>query len=141
LTVRENLQLYDRGMVANPLERAVEAFPRLGERMGQVAGTLSGGEQQMLALARAYVTSPRYVLLDEVSMGLAPILVAEIFDFLGRLAQQGAALVIVEQYVHQVLAMADIVYILRKGRVAFAGQPREIDADAIAAEYLGAGTG
>lgn len=141
LTVRENLLLHDRGAFEDPLERAVDAFPRLGERLNQLAGTMSGGEQQMVALARAYVTSPRYVLLDEVSMGLAPKVVGAIFEFLERLAAEGAALLVVEQYVHQVLAMADLVYVLNKGQVAFAGQPSEIDADALAEQYLGAGAG
>jgi len=140
LTVRENLVLAGRGGGDDPISRAVEVFPRLGERLGQEAGTLSGGEQQMLALARTCVTRPRYVLLDEVSMGLAPRIVAEIFGFLHRLAAEGAALLVVEQYVHQVLALADLVYILNKGRVAFAGQPAELDADAIAEQYLGART-
>ena len=141
LTVRENLVLHDRGAFEDPMERAMDAFPRLGERLDQVAGTLSGGEQQMLALARAYLARPRYVLLDEVSMGLAPKVVHAIFEFLQRLAAEGAALLVVEQYVHQVLEMADLVYVLNRGRVAFAGQPSEIDADALAEEYLGAGAG
>jgi branched-chain amino acid transport system ATP-binding protein len=139
LTVKENLLLHDRGAFDDPLDRAADAFPRLGERMHQTAGTMSGGEQQMLALARAYIANPRYVLLDEVSMGLAPKVVHAIFEFLERLAADGAALLIVEQYVHQVLAMADLVYVLNRGRVTFAGQPSEIDADALAEEYLGVG--
>jgi branched-chain amino acid transport system ATP-binding protein len=141
LTVRENLLLHDRGAFEDPLERAFEAFPRLAERVNQQAGTMSGGEQQMIALARAYIASPRYVLLDEVSMGLAPTVVGAIFAFLERLAADGAALLVVEQYVHQVLAMADLVYVLNRGQVAFAGQPSEIDADALAEQYLGAGAG
>jgi branched-chain amino acid transport system ATP-binding protein len=141
LTVRENLALFARTDPADVLRRSVEAFPRLGERLDQVAGTLSGGEQQMLAPTRAYADEPRYVLLDEVSMGLAPKVVEEIFGFLRRLAAGGAALVIVEQYVHQVLELADVVYVLNRGRVAFAGEPSEVDADALAAEYLGAARG
>ena len=101
-----------------------EAFPRLGERLDQRAGTMSGGEQQMLALARAYVAGSKTVLLDEVSMGLAPKIVDEIFEFLHRLATEGAALLLVEQYVARALDLADFVYILNRGRVAFAGEPR-----------------
>jgi branched-chain amino acid transport system ATP-binding protein len=140
LTVRENLVLFARDRRAEILERAVEAFPRLGERMGQVAGTMSGGEQQMLALARAYVTDPRVVLLDEVSMGLAPRLVDEIFEFLARLAAEGRALLIVEQYVSKVLAMADYVYVANRGRITFSGEPSELDQAEIFAHYVGAGT-
>jgi branched-chain amino acid transport system ATP-binding protein len=140
LTVRENLRLFARRPEGDPLARAVEAFPRLGERLQQTAGTMSGGEQQMLALARAYVADPRYVLLDEVSMGLAPKVVAEILEFMGRLAAGGTALLVVEQYVHQILALADLVYVLRRGSVVFVGQPSEVDPDALAAEYLGTGT-
>ena len=138
LTVRENLALYARSGGDDPVAVAADAFPILGRRADQLAGTLSGGEQQMLALARAYVTEPRFVLLDEVSMGLAPQLVEQIFEFLARLAGRGCALLLVEQYVHQALAMADIAYVLRRGRLAFAGEPGELDTDRLAAEYLGA---
>jgi branched-chain amino acid transport system ATP-binding protein len=118
----------------------VDAFPRLGERLQQIAGTMSGGEQQMLALSRAYISSPQYVLLDEVSMGLAPTIVAEIFDFMRKLAADGVGLLVVEQYVQHVLEIADLVYVLRKGEIVFAGQPIEMDADRLAEEYLGVGT-
>src|SRR5947208_2050683 len=83
--------------------RAVDAFPLLGSKLAQTAGTMSGGEQQMLALARSYLRNPAYVLLDEVSMGLAPKVVDEIFDYLTRLAATGVALLLVEQYVHKAL--------------------------------------
>ena len=136
LTVRENLQLHGRGG-EDPIGPAVDAFPRLGERLNQVAGTMSGGEQQMLALARAYVSGARYVILDEVSMGLAPTVVAEIFQFIRRLAERGVGLLVVEQYIQQILAVADVVYVLRKGAVAFAGEPSELDGDALAHQYLG----
>ena len=137
LTVRENLHLHDGGAVDDPLGRAFEAFPRLGERLNQVAGTMSGGEQQMLALARAYVSGARYVLIDEASMGLSPALVQEVFAFVETLARTGVGLLVVEQYVQHILAIADVVYILRKGAVVFAGQPRELDAEAVSRQYLG----
>ncbi len=116
LSVRDNIEVQARpGTAAEAMERAVAAFPRLGERMHQLAGTLSGGEQQMLALARAYVQKPAVVLLDEVSMGLAPKVVDEIFDFLARLAEGGTSLLLVEQYVARALAVADYVYLLGRG--------------------------
>ena len=139
LTVRDNLLLQSpHGQEAEALDRAVETFPRLGERLAQLAGTMSGGEQQMLALARAYVQHPRFILLDEVSMGLAPKIVDEIFEFLAVLAASGAALLLVEQYVTRALAVADYVYLLSRGEVAFAGEPCELDAEALAQEYVGA---
>ena len=141
LTVRENLVTFSRpGEESRALESAAEAFPRLGERMAQVAGTMSGGEQQMLALARAYVQNPRFVLLDEVSMGLAPKIVDEVLEFLERLAARGCALLLVEQYVTRALAVADYVYLLNKGEIVFAGEPDEIDADALAEQYVGSAT-
>ncbi len=100
---------------------------------------MSGGEQQMLALARAYVQNPKVVLLDEVSMGLAPKVVDEIFEFLARVAQEGASLLLVEQYVTRALAIADYVYLLNRGQVSFAGESGEIDAEAIADEYVASG--
>ncbi|MBA3741467.1 ABC transporter ATP-binding protein [Sporichthya sp.] len=140
LTVRDNLLLQSvKGKENEAAEKAVGAFPRLGERMSQLAGTLSGGEQQMLALARAYVQNPRFVLLDEVSMGLAPKLVDEIFEFLDLLAKTGTSLLLVEQYVTRALAVADYVYLLNRGEVVFAGEPCELDADALAEQYVGAG--
>ncbi len=139
LTVRENLRLFCRpGNEDGAIERAREAFPRLGERLDQVAGTMSGGEQQMLALARAYIGRPRFVLLDEVSMGLAPRVVEEIFEFLRRLAAEGCALLLVEQYVTKALALSDHVYTLARGRIAFAGEPAELAGEDVFASYLGA---
>ena len=102
---------------------------------------MSGGEQQMLALARAYICSPKYVLLDEVSMGLAPMVVDEIFEFLASLAARGTALLLVEQYVAKALDLADLVYVLQKGAVVFCGEPSELDAEALAASYLGEAVG
>ena len=140
LTVRDNLVLLSRkGTEKESLELAVDAFPRLGQRLAQLAGTMSGGEQQMLALARTYVQHPRVALLDEVSMGLAPTIVDEIFSFLDLLAKQGSSLLLVEQYVTRALAAADYVFLLNRGRVVFAGEAGEVDVDALAAEYVGSG--
>ena len=138
LSVRDNIRLQappwvDRKAIA----QAASAFPRLGERLDQPAGTMSGGEQQMLALAHAYVGEPRVVLLDEVSMGLAPLIVDEIFEYLKRLAQAGRSLLLVEQYVARALELADYVYVLRRGQMEFAGEPFELGTDAILASYLG----
>jgi branched-chain amino acid transport system ATP-binding protein len=138
LTVRDNLILQSpAGEEGESIDRAVFAFPRLGKRMNQSAGTLSGGEQQMLALARAYVQHPRVVLLDEVSMGLAPKIVDEIFEFLGVLRSQGSSLLLVEQYVTRALAASDYVYLLSRGQIAFAGEPGELDDADVFASYVG----
>ena len=119
------------------VDRAAEVFPNLAAHLDQPAGTLSGGEQQMLALARAYVADAAVVLLDEVSMGLAPRIVDEIFEFLGRLAEAGTSLLIVEQYVTKALAIADYVYVLSRGGVTFAGEPDELSDEDVFARYLG----
>ncbi len=103
---------------------------------GQRAGSLSGGEQQMLALARAYISSPRLVLLDEVSMGPAPIVVDEIFGFLDRLAKEGAAMLLGEQYVTRALELADYAYILTRGTVSFAGEPAELEDESLFHHYI-----
>ncbi|MBA3745539.1 ABC transporter ATP-binding protein [Sporichthya sp.] len=138
LTVRENLVVQcKRGEEEKTYEAAASIFPVLGRRLDQVAGTLSGGEQQMLALMRAYIQNPRTVLLDEVSMGLAPIVVDEIFEFLRTIAAGGASLLLVEQYVTKALALSDFVYLLHKGQVAFAGEPGELDGEDLFARYLG----
>jgi branched-chain amino acid transport system ATP-binding protein len=142
LSVRDNLRLFARPGAERPgLDKAVDAFPRLGERLSQIAGTMSGGEQQMLALARAYISDPAVILLDEVSMGLAPIIVDEIFEFLGRLAAAGTGLLIVEQYVNKALQLADYVYVLFRGRIVLAGQPVELEGTDLFTQYLGAETG
>jgi branched-chain amino acid transport system ATP-binding protein len=139
LTVAENLRMFaapkDEDLA---VERAVSAFPRLGERLRQVAGTMSGGEQRMLALARAYARRPSLILADEISLGLAPILVDEIFTFLAQLAAEGTSLLLVEQYVSKVLGLADFAYLLVRGRIVFAGEPGELEGTDIMAHYLGA---
>jgi branched-chain amino acid transport system ATP-binding protein len=140
LTVADNLRMFaPRGAASDAVDRGLDAFPKLRQRLRQLAGTMSGGEQQMLALARAYAHRAPVVLLDEVSMGLAPIIVDEIFEFLGRLVAEGTSLLLVEQYVAKALALADQVYLLVRGRVAFAGEPAEIAGSDIFARYLGAG--
>jgi branched-chain amino acid transport system ATP-binding protein len=139
LTVKENLRLFARpGSEADAEGRAFDAFPRLAERPSQLVGTMSGGEQQMVALARAYVRQPRFVLLDEVSMGLAPKLVDEIFAFLERLTREGSSLVLVEQFVTKALEIADFVFLLARGAVDFAGEPSELEGEDLFARYAGA---
>ncbi len=141
LTVRENLVLSSRkGEEAAALDRATSAFPVLGGKLRQPAGQLSGGQQQMLSLVRAYLTEPKLVLVDEASMGLAPVIVDQVFEFLGQVAASGAALLIVEQYVSRALALADRVYLLNKGGVVFSGQPQDVGDD-LFAHYLGAAAG
>jgi branched-chain amino acid transport system ATP-binding protein len=139
LSVRDNLRLQAKpGADRHAIVVAAEAFPRLGERLGQLAGTLSGGEQQMLAIARTYVANARLALLDEVSIGLAPLIVDEIFASLHSLARAGTAMLVVEQYVGKALEFADYVYILNKGRIQFVGEPDEVGEEQILASYLGA---
>ena len=140
LTVRENLAMQVGGRnVAEAIERATERFPVLGERLGQQAGTLSGGQQQMLALARALVTDRPVVLADELSVGLAPVIVDEIFEAVSKLRAEGRSLLIVEQYVDRVLDLADYVYVLHKGKVVFVGEPEQCRSGALFETYLGAG--
>lgn len=138
LTVSDNLRMFATpGKESDAIDQAIEAFPRLGERRRQVAGTMSGGEQQMLALARAYCRQSDLVLLDEVSLGLAPIIVDEIFEFLDVLKRRGTSLLLVEQYVAKALAIADYVYLLVSGGVAHAAEPHELASSDVFARYLG----
>jgi branched-chain amino acid transport system ATP-binding protein len=138
LTVRDNIVLQaGAGSIGEAIDKATSVFPILGQRLSQTAGTLSGGQQQMLALARAYVTDPKVVLLDEVSMGLAPVVVDEIFEFLGRIAAEGTSLLIVEQYVTRALKLSDYVFLLNRGEVGFAGEPGELDVDELFTRYMG----
>jgi branched-chain amino acid transport system ATP-binding protein len=136
LTVAENLRL-QAGSRQTGVEPALEAFPILRDRRHQPAGTLSGGQQQMLALARVFLARPRLVLVDEASMGLSPKAVDEIFVALGGLAAAGIALLVVEQYVTRALDLADYVYLLNNGRVTFVGEPSELDSEEVFARYVG----
>jgi branched-chain amino acid transport system ATP-binding protein len=139
LTVRENVTMYARrGTEKRAWERATETFPVLGSRRGQIAGTLSGGEQQMLSLARAYVVETRVVLVDEASLGLAPLVVDDIFAFLEKLAREGTSLLIVEQYVNRALALADSVYLLNQGTLVYEGPAADLDEERIFELYTGA---
>ena len=123
--------------VDEAVDRAVAAFPVLGERLGQQAGTLSGGQQQMLAVSRALIVDAGFILADELSVGLAPVVVDEIFATVQTLREQGRSLLIVEQYVDRALAIADYVYILHKGRVAFVGEPERARDGDVFSHYLG----
>ncbi len=138
LTVKENLILQaPRGEASAAIEKAAAAFPRLGQRLTQTAGTMSGGEQQMLAVARSYIQNPKVVLLDEVSMGLAPNLVDEIFTFLTTLKETGVALIVVEQFVHRALALSDSVVVIARGTVRLSGRSDEFGEDEIFHAYAG----
>ena len=141
LTVRQNLAMHVGGKgVEAAIERAVAAFPVLGERLEQIAGTLSGGQQQMLAVARALVVDAEVVLADELSVGLAPVVVDEIFEAVAVLRAQGRSLLLVEQYVDRALAVADYVYILHKGSIVFVGEPAQARSADIFSQYLGTGS-
>ena len=141
LTVRQNLAMHVGGKaVDRAIDRAAAAFPILRERLQQVAGTLSGGQQQMLAVARALVSDPQVVLADELSVGLAPVVVDEIFEAVDVLRREGRSLLLVEQYVDRAIAVADYVYILHKGSIVFVGEPAQTrDAD-IFSQYLETGS-
>ncbi|MCW3065446.1 MAG: transporter related [Solirubrobacterales bacterium] len=138
LSVRENLRLQVPPWVRDTsVDEAIAAFPALGTALGRRAGSLSGGQQQMLALARCFLSRPKLALLDEVSMGLAPRAIDEIFAGLRRLAEAGVALLLVEQYVARALELADTVHLIGRGGLTFSGSPTEVDEDAVVRGYLG----
>lgn len=140
LTVKENLQLQaSAGEEVAAQERAIAAFPILGERLNQRAGTLSGGQQQMLAMARAYARDPKLILVDEASLGLAPLVVDEIFSFLHEVTTKGASLLIVDQFVVRALNMASRAYVMNRGEIVFSGTPAELQQGDMFARYLGGG--
>ena len=138
LTVRENLRIwtYRGGITARDVEeRTFATFPRLKERRRQMAGTLSGGEQQMLAISRALVTEPKVLLLDELSMGLAPLIVTELYELVGTLAGQGMTILLVEQFVATAVSVATRAAIMVHGRITQEGTPKEM-ADSALGVYL-----
>jgi branched-chain amino acid transport system ATP-binding protein len=141
LTVRENLQMgayLRRAGDSSAYERALALFPRLRERLGQSAGTLSGGEQQMLAIGRALMAQPRLLLLDEPSLGLAPLLVQQIFAIIQEINAQGTTIVLVEQNARQALRVAQRAYVLESGAVTLAGPAPELARDErVRRAYLG----
>jgi len=143
MTVMDNLEAgaitrKDRDKVAADRERLLDRFPRLRERSRQLAGTLSGGEQQMLAIARALMSSPSLLLMDEPSVGLAPLVVQEIFEVIAELKRDGVSIFLVEQNVHMALKVADHFYLMDHGRIAFDGAPQALAEDeVIRRAYLG----
>jgi branched-chain amino acid transport system ATP-binding protein len=138
LTVRENLWMATqvRGDLADLEEAAYARFPRLGERRTQLAGTMSGGEQQMLAMSRALVTDPAVLLLDELSMGLAPIVVQQLYEIVAQVAGDGISILVVEQFAQAVLGIADRAAIMVNGEVARVGTPAEMQSE-LSSAYLG----
>src|SRR5512145_948822 len=128
----------DKAAIRQDMEHVYALFPRLKEREGQLAGTLSGGEQQMCAIARALMSRPKLVLLDEPSMGLAPVIVAQVFDLVRRIRSEGYTVLIVEQNVRQVLKVADRAYLLEVGHIKADGTAAELAAsDDIREAYMG----
>jgi branched-chain amino acid transport system ATP-binding protein len=139
LTVDDNLRIwtYAAGLSMKSVQEITFArFPRLAERRHQRAGTMSGGEQQMLAMSRALVAQPAVLLLDEISMGLAPIIVSELYDLVRQLAEEGITILLVEQFATTALRVADFAAVMTQGRVIAVGEPQDI-ADQVSEAYLG----
>jgi branched-chain amino acid transport system ATP-binding protein len=138
LSVRENIWMATQAGagIGEAEERAYARFRRLGERRNQLAGTLSGGEQQMLAMSRALVTDPALLLLDELSMGLAPVVVQELYEIVGQVAREGVSILVVEQFARAVLGIADVAAIMVHGEITRVGTPRELESE-LSTAYLG----
>jgi branched-chain amino acid transport system ATP-binding protein len=139
LTVDDNLRIwtYAAGMSFKEVrETAFQRFPRLAERRSQRAGTLSGGEQQMLAMSRALVAKPDVLLLDEISMGLAPIIVNELYELVRQLAEEGITILLVEQFANTALRVADFAAVMSQGRIVAVGEPQDL-AEQVSEAYLG----
>jgi branched-chain amino acid transport system ATP-binding protein len=138
LTVRENLQMVTYSGVSRSKveERAYAVFPKLGQRRTQLAGTMSGGEQQMLAVARAVACEPALLLLDELSMGLAPLIVEQLYDVVRQIAATGVTVLLVEQFAAAVLDVADTAVVMVGGEVVLSGSPHDVRTD-LATVYLG----
>ena len=143
LSVLENLKLgaytrKDKSEIASTLKMVYERFPRLEERKNQVAGTLSGGEQQMLAMGRALMSKPRIILMDEPSMGLSPLLVSEIFDIIKVINESGTTVLLVEQNAKKALSIADRAYVLETGKITLSGDAKDlINDESVKKAYLG----
>ena len=143
LTVLDNIRLgaftrKDKDGIAEDIEKVYKLFPRLSERKTQVAGTLSGGEQQMLAMGRALMSKPRIVVMDEPSMGLSPILVSEIFEIIESIRKQGTTVLLVEQNAKKALSIADRAYVLETGRIVLSGKASDlINDESVKKAYLG----
>jgi len=138
LTVRDNLRLGGWRIKNNDIDRVVEMFPKLGERLGQVAGSMSGGEQQMCAIARGLMSQPDLMMIDELSLGLAPLVLEEIVDRLPDIVASGTSILLVEQDVDTALTVAERAYVLETGHIALSGNANELLADPRVQEsYLG----
>lgn len=143
LTVLDNLKLgaftrKDKAGIAKDIEEVYELFPRLAERKTQIAGTLSGGEQQMLAMGRALMSKPKIVVMDEPSMGLSPLLVSKIFDIIEMIRERGTTVLLVEQNAKKALAISDRAYVLETGKIVLSGDAHELmNNDSVKKAYLG----
>ncbi len=138
LSVRENLVLQSaHRREKEGIAQAVELFPVLGSRLQQIAGSLSGGEQQMLAITRAYLSNPCIVFFDELSLGLAPLIIDRIYEYIGLILSRGVSVLIVEQYVNRVFQIADEVYVLDRGGVVLSGPTAEVRGRDLFAHYMG----